>query len=53
MALCDPELKFYIDSLRNNWVEFAAFDFPEGCGVNPLTYWGMLNAQQASKVRSA
>jgi hypothetical protein len=43
MALCDPELRFYLDSLRNNWHEFAEFDYPEGCGVNALTYWGMFN----------
>jgi len=46
---CGPELRFYIESLRNNWHEFAEFDYPEGCGVNPLTYWGMLNAQCSAR----
>jgi hypothetical protein len=52
IALCDPKLTRYIETLQSNWDEFPAFDYPEGCDLSPFRFWVRLNEQQALKGRS-
>jgi hypothetical protein len=52
MALCDPKLTRYIETLRSNWDEFPAFDYPEGCELSPFRYWVRLNERRTVKGRS-